>query len=96
MTKTQRLAIELEKAIAKRDLWEKRVQKLKEQHTDAQNTEILGLVHKAQLTPEQLAQVIVNARLGVMGVIPDDTDEQGPFDEMEEAANGEEDRQDED
>lgn len=84
MTKSEKLAIELSKAIAKRDQWEQRVQRLQTQYTDEQNTEILGMVRQAQLTPEQLAQVIAYARKGIFDQIPDGTEIEGPFDEIEE------------
>ena len=56
-----RLRDELDKARKKRDDWEARVKDLERKYKEAENTCIHDIVHAANLTPEQLAELIRNA-----------------------------------
>ena len=53
-----RLREELNKARKKRDDWEAKVKDLERKYKEAENTCIHDLVHAANLTPEQLAELI--------------------------------------
>ena len=57
-TKLIRLRGDLENARKKRDLWDARVKDLERRYKEAENTCIHDLVHAANLTPEQLAELI--------------------------------------
>ena len=60
-TRLNRLREELKKARKKRDDWEARVKDLERRYKEAENTCIHDLVHAANLTPEQLAELIRSA-----------------------------------
>lgn len=53
-----RLREELNRARKKRDDWETKVKDLERKYKEAENTCIHDLVHAANLTPEQLAELI--------------------------------------
>lgn len=77
MLKSERIKADLGRAIAKRDEWQRKVDDLQDKYIEAQNTEIVGFVRQAQLTPEQLAVVIANARKGILNALPADQDTAG-------------------
>jgi len=56
--KLDRLRLELEKAYVKRDSLENKIQELERRLDEEEKTEIHDLVREANLTPEQLAQLI--------------------------------------
>ena len=58
----QRLEEELNKARRNHEKWGMRVKELEQKYENAENTCIHDMVHAAQLTPEQLAQIIRLAR----------------------------------
>ena len=58
----QRLEEELTKARRNHEKWGMRVKELEQKYENAENTYIHDMVHAAQLTPEQLAQIIRLAR----------------------------------
>ena len=60
-TRLNRLREELKKARKKRDDWEAKVKDLERRYKEAENTCIHDLVHAANLTPEQLAELIRSA-----------------------------------
>ena len=53
-----RLKEELSKARRKRDEWEQKVKDLERRYKEAENTCIHDMVHAANLSPEQLAELI--------------------------------------
>lgn len=57
-TRLSRLRNELAKARKKRDDWDSRVKDLERRYREAENTCIHDMVHAANLTPEQLAELI--------------------------------------
>ena len=65
-----RLREELEKARRKRDEWEVKVKDLERRYKEAENTCIHNMVHAANLTPEQLAELIRRAASGIGGTFP--------------------------
>ena len=87
-----RLRDELEKARKRRDEWEQKVKDLERRYKEAENTCIHDMVHAANLTPEQLADLIRAADAGKPYVLPEgayeadddpETDPDGPDDEKE-------------
>ncbi len=64
-TRLNKLRDELEKARKKRDDWEARVKDLERRYKEAENTCIHDLVHAANLTPEQLAELIRSAKTSI-------------------------------
>ncbi len=80
-TRLARLREELEKARKKRDDWDARVKDLEKRYKEAENTCIHDMVHAANLTPEQLAELIRRAAFSVPSV-PDGykTDEKENYD----------------
>lgn len=59
--KLKRIAAERDKARKKRDEWDERMKEWDRKYREQENTEIHDLVHKAELTPEQLAEIIRQA-----------------------------------
>lgn len=74
-TRLNRLREELAKARRKRDEWETKVKDLERRYKEAENTCIHDMVHAANLTPEQLADLIRNAAAGVLQPGFPDTDD---------------------
>lgn len=70
-TKLERLGMELEKARAKRDAWIKRADELEARYHEEENTVIHEMVHAANITPDQLAQIIARAANGQVGPLPE-------------------------
>lgn len=69
-TRLKRLGIELAKARKRRDEWEAKVKDLERRYKEAENTCIHDMVHAANLTPEQLAELIRAASSGQPYVLP--------------------------
>lgn len=69
--KLDRIGADLEKARVKRDEWERRVKELEQKYQETENTMIHEMVHAANLTPEQLAQIIRMAATQVPGEYPE-------------------------
>ena len=80
MTKLEKIAADLKRARAKQAVWAQRVKEL-------ENSVIHTMVHAANLTPEQLAQVIALAGKGMLGVYPAETVEVTNNKVQEEAEN---------
>lgn len=59
--KLERLARELDKARRRATEWEDKVRDLEQRYQEAENTEIHQMVHAANLTPEQLGQLLRQA-----------------------------------
>ncbi len=68
--KLKRLGEELKKARRKRDEWEAKVKDLERRYKEAENTCIHDMVHAANLTPEQLADLIRRASQGMSALFP--------------------------
>jgi len=62
--KLERIAAEREKARRKRDEWDAKAKALDQKYREQENMEIHEMVHVADLTPEQLAEIIRLARSG--------------------------------
>ena len=56
-----KLKEELEKARKKRDEWDAKVKNLEHRYSEAEKVCVYGIFQAANLTPEQLAEVIKNA-----------------------------------
>lgn len=54
----EKIGTELEKARKKREEWDEKVKDLERRYRDEENTEIHDMVHAANMTPEQLAELI--------------------------------------
>ena len=63
-TRLNRLRDELSKARKRRDEWDAKVKDLERRYKEAENTCIHDMVHAANLTPEQLAELIRAAAAG--------------------------------
>ena len=73
-TRLKRLGIELAKARKRRDEWEAKVKDLERRYKEAENTCIHDMVHAANLTPEQLAELIRAASSGLPYSLPASAD----------------------
>ena len=73
MTKLEKISADLKRARAKQAVWTQRVKKLESRYREEENSVIHTMVHAANLTPEQLAQVIALAGKGMLGVYPAET-----------------------
>lgn len=69
-TRLKRLGAELAKARKRRDEWEAKVKDLERRYKEAENTCIHDMVHAANLTPEQLAELIRAASSGLPYTLP--------------------------
>lgn len=65
-----RLRDELKKARKRRDEWDVKVKDLERRYKEAENTCIHDMVHAANLTPEQLAELIRAASSGLPYSLP--------------------------
>lgn len=71
MTKLEKIGEELTKARARYADWGRRVKALEEKYCEEENSVIHSMVHAANLTPEQLAQIIAMAAKGNVGIFPE-------------------------
>ena len=69
-----RLRDELKKARKRRDEWDVKVKDLERRYKEAENTCIHDMVHAANLTPEQLAELIRAASSGLPYSLPASAD----------------------
>ena len=87
-TRLNRLRDELKKARRKRDEWEAKVKDLERKYKEAENTCIHDMVHAANLTPEQLAELIRSVSLprtpGSFGTDNDENEEINEKEDFEE------------
>ena len=58
MGKREKLAEELARARKRREALDKKIKELEENLTQTENTEILGIVHSYDLTPEELEKLM--------------------------------------
>lgn len=56
--KLDRLGADLEKARKKREEWDSRVKDLERRYRETENSEIHDMVHAANLTPDQLSELL--------------------------------------
>lgn len=63
----EKIGADLKKARMKRDEWEVRVKELEKKYKETENTMIHDMVHAANITPEQLAELIRKASVSVPG-----------------------------
>ena len=56
--KLDRIGADLEKARRKRTEWDAKVKELERKYRETENTEIHELVHAANLTPDQLSELL--------------------------------------
>ena len=69
-SRLKKIGAELKKARARRDEWDGKVKELERKYREAENTCIHDMVHAANLTPEQLAELIRRAASGIGGTFP--------------------------
>lgn len=79
-----RLREELEKARKKRDEWDAKVKNLERRYSEAEKVCVYGIFQSANLTPEQLSELLKNAatgfpQLSVLNRNNDTTAEDGTF-----------------
>lgn len=84
-TRLNRLRDELKKARKRRDEWDVKVKDLERRYKEAENTCIHDMVHAANLTPEQLAELIRAASSGLPWSLPASV--AGPESETDDADN---------
>lgn len=69
-----KIGAEWKRAIKKAQEWSDKAKELERKYKDTENTEIHDLVHDAQLTPDQLAEVLKALKSGMLpspAVLPD-------------------------
>lgn len=66
----EKLRKDLELSLQKRNELDVKIKDLEEKILELKRQEIIGIVEQAELTPQELAIVIQNAKNGVLGVIP--------------------------
>lgn len=64
MTKLEKYREELEKARQKRKHWEEKVKELEAKYHEAEKTTVHDMVSSAEISPEQLAQLLRLAKSG--------------------------------
>ena len=83
MSKLERRREELEKARKKYEEWGNRVRELEKKYTEAEKTTVHNMVTAAELTPEQLSQIIRMAKAGELyyGTLAEKCEEEGQHEE---------------
>ena len=81
MTKLEKIGADLEHARVKQAEWIQRVKNLENRYREEENSVIHGMVHAANLTPEQLAQIIELASKGNVGAYPEEPRVQDNYNE---------------
>ena len=77
----RRQKADLEKARKKRAEWDAKVKDLERRYREEENTEIHEMVHAANLTPEQLAELIRKSAAFMPQVMAEEAKEDGQYDE---------------
>ena len=77
----RRRKADLEKARKKRAEWDAKVKDLERRYREEENTEIHEMVHAANLTPEQLAELIRKSATFMPQVMAAEVKEDGQYDE---------------
>lgn len=65
MAKLDKIGVDLKKALQKRDEWDARAKELEKKYRETENAMIHDMVHAANITPEQLAELIKKASVSV-------------------------------
>ena len=83
MSKLEKRKAELEKARKKYEEWGSRVRELEKKYKEEEKTTVHDMVTAAELTPEQLAQIIRMAKAGELycGVLAEKYEEEGHHEE---------------
>ena len=79
--KLEKIGADLEKARKKRAEWDAKVKDLERRYREEENTEIHEMVHAANLTPEQLAELIRKSAVFMPQVMDKETKEDGQYGE---------------
>ncbi|MCD8363897.1 MAG: DUF4315 family protein [Lachnospiraceae bacterium] len=79
--KLEKLGADLERARKKRDEWDAKVKDLERRYREEENTEIHDMVHAANLTPGQLAELIRMAAVSMPQVNDERMKEDGEDEE---------------
>lgn len=74
MTKLEKIGADLKRARTKQAEWNQRVKELENKYREEENSVIHTMVHAANLSPEQLSQIIALAAKGAVGMYPDQAD----------------------
>ena len=91
--KLDKIGADWKRALKKAEVWAEKAKELERKYREVENTEIHDLVHEAQLTPDQLAEVLKALKAGAIpslavlpgeAVPPESVDETGNDDWMEE------------
>ena len=64
-SKLDKIGADLKKAIQKRDEWDARAKELEKKYRETENTMIHDMVQAANITPEQIAELIKKATVSV-------------------------------
>ena len=75
--KLEKIRVDLDKARKKRAEWDVKVKELERRYREEENTEIHEMVHAANLTPEQLAELIRKSAASMPQVTIEETKEDG-------------------
>ena len=79
-----KLREEMEKNAAKIAELQARNRELQKKYRESENTDILGLIHAVNMTPEELAEFLKQAKPSAkLPVLPDDEETEGEPDEDE-------------
>ena len=79
--KLEKIGADLEKARKKRAEWDAKVKDLERRYREEENTEIHEMVHAANLTPEQLAELIRKSAAFMPQTVAEEVKEDGQYDE---------------
>lgn len=86
-TKLDKLGADRARALRKRDEWDARYKKLDQLYQEQENTEIHDIVHAANLTPDQLAQLLQAMNNSLPnGAIPEEITTTTSMEEIEDEA----------
>lgn len=64
-SKLDKIGADLKKALQKRNEWDARAKELEKKYRETENALIHDMVHAANITPEQLAELIKKASVSV-------------------------------
>ena len=79
--KLEKIGADLEKARKKRAEWDAKVKDLERRYREEENTEIHEMVHAANLTPEQLAELIRKSATLMLQAVVEEAKKDGQYDE---------------
>ena len=79
--KLKKIGVDLERARAKREEWDRKVRELEKKYTEEENTQIHEIVRAANLTPEELAVIIRKAAVSMPDRPAEDVVREAGYDE---------------